>query len=154
MVGSLGKVASSFRLTREKGGDCTITRRVQKSFSQLSLLGFLRGTGPSQSCPLWTVQTSLPWPPPQPSLVLLPIQKTEEKFFLQRLPTPSAGSHFLLDCPAPEPLWCAISLLPFLTSGPNLGSWPVCWVSVEFLCAPIPGKGSSSTTTFHARSSS
>jgi len=28
-------------------------------------------------------------------------------------------------------------LLPFLTSGPDLGAWPDCWVSVEFLHAAI-----------------
>jgi len=38
-------------------------------------------------------------------------------------------------------------LLPFLTSGPDLGAWPNCWVSVEFLHAPIPQKGSDCTTT-------
>ena len=31
--------------------------------------------------------------------------------------------------------------------GPDLGVWPDCWVSAEFLCAPIPRKGSGSTTT-------
>jgi len=41
----------------------------------------------------------------------------------------------------------AVALLPVLTSGPNLGVWPDCWVSAEFLRAPIPGKGSGSTTT-------
>jgi len=54
--------------------------------------GFLRGTGPSPSYPLWTVQTSLPRS--QPSFVLLPKQeKTEGEFFMQRLRTPSAGSN-------------------------------------------------------------
>jgi len=38
-------------------------------------------------------------------------------------------------------------LLPFLTSGPELWEWPDCWVSVEFLHAPVPRKGSGSTTT-------
>jgi len=28
-------------------------------------------------------------------------------------------------------------LLPTLISGPNLGAWPDCWVSAEFLCTPI-----------------
>jgi len=37
--------------------------------------------------------------------------------------------------------------LPFLTSGPDLGAWPDCWVSMEFLHALIPRKGSGSTTT-------
>ena len=31
--------------------------------------------------------------------------------------------------------------------GPDLGVWPNCWVSSEFLRAPIPRKGSGSTTT-------
>jgi len=38
-------------------------------------------------------------------------------------------------------------LLPSLTSGPDLGARPDCWVSVEFLHATIPRKGSGSTTT-------
>ena len=43
-----------------------------------------------------------------------------------------------------------LSLAPlFLFSiyGPDLGVWPDCWVSAEFLRAPIPRKGSGSTTT-------
>jgi len=32
-------------------------------------------------------------------------------------------------------------LLSFLTSGPDLGAWPDCWVSVEFLHAPSLGRG-------------
>jgi len=31
--------------------------------------------------------------------------------------------------------------LPFLTSGPDLGARPDCWVSVKFLHAPIPRRG-------------
>ena len=38
-------------------------------------------------------------------------------------------------------------LSPFLIYGPDLGVWPNCWVSAEFLRAPIPRKGSGSTTT-------
>ena len=43
-----------------------------------------------------------------------------------------------------------LSLAPlFLFSiyGPDLGVWPDCWVSEEFLRAPIPRKGSGSTTS-------
>jgi len=40
-----------------------------------------------------------------------------------------------------------LPLLSFLTSGPDFGAWPDCWVSVEFLHAPIPQKISGSTTT-------
>jgi len=43
--------------------------------------------------------------------------------------------------------WPLVQPLPFLTSGPDLGAWPDCWVSVEFLHALIPRKGSGSTTT-------
>jgi len=58
---------------------------------QTFLVSLFGGTGPSLSCPLWTIPTSLPRS--QPSLVLLPKQdKTVEKFFLQRLRAPSAGS--------------------------------------------------------------
>ena len=35
----------------------------------------------------------------------------------------------------------------FLIYGPDLGVLPDCWVSAEFLRAPIPRKGSGSTTT-------
>ena len=43
-----------------------------------------------------------------------------------------------------------LSLAPlslFLTYGTDLGVWPDCWVSAEFLRAPIPRKGLGSTTT-------
>ena len=39
------------------------------------------------------------------------------------------------------------SLSLFSIYGPDLGVWPDCWVSAEFLRAPIPRKGSGSTTT-------
>ena len=38
-------------------------------------------------------------------------------------------------------------LFLFLTYGPDLGVWPDCWVSAEFLRSPIPRKGSGCTTT-------
>jgi len=64
--------------------------------SRASSSCFLIGTGPSLSHLLWTVPTSLPQS--QPSLVLLTMQnKTEGKFFLQRLRTLSVGS----DSPPP-----------------------------------------------------
>jgi len=58
-------------------------------------------------------------------------------------------THLLLDCPASEPLRRAIFGITssILTSGPDLGAWPDCWVYVEFLHAPILRKGSGSTTT-------
>ena len=43
-----------------------------------------------------------------------------------------------------------LSLAPlslFSIYGPDLGVWPDCWVSAEFLRAPILRKGSGSTTT-------
>ena len=43
-----------------------------------------------------------------------------------------------------------LSLAPlslFSIYGPDLGVWPDCWVSAEFLRAPISRKGSGSTTT-------
>ena len=43
-----------------------------------------------------------------------------------------------------------LSLAPlslFSIYGPDLGVWPDCWVSAEFLRAPNPRKGSGSTTT-------
>jgi len=51
-----------------------------------------------------------------------------------------------MDCPVSEFSSLAL-LLPFLTSRPNLGARPDCWVSMEFLRAPIPRKRSGSTTT-------
>ena len=47
--------------------------------------------------------------------------------------------------PIVNPSLAPISL--FLIYGPDLGVWPDCWVSAEFLRAPIPRKGSGSTTT-------
>ena len=47
-------------------------------------------------------------------------------------------------------LFVNLSLAPlslFLTYDPDLGVWPECWVSAEFLHAPIPRKASGSTTT-------
>jgi len=40
----------------------------------------------------------------------------------------------------------SLALLPFLISGPDLEVWLDCWVSVEFLHAPILQKGSGNTT--------
>ena len=57
-------------------------------------------------------------------------------------------NHLFLDCPASD-LFATLSLAPiflFLTYGPNLGMWPDFWVTAEFLHAPIPRKGSGSTT--------
>jgi len=48
---------------------------------------------------------------------------------------------------SPSIVWNSFFRLLFLTSGPNLGAWPDCWVSVEFFHASIPRKGSGSTTT-------
>ena len=50
----------------------------------------------------------------------------------------------------PLNLFVNLSLAPlslFLTYGPDLGVWPDCWGSAEFLHAPIPRKGSGSITT-------
>jgi len=118
-----------------------------KSFSQLPLLpdsfGFLRGTGLlhlacCELSRLWCHDHS-------PCFVLLSMQdKTEEKFFFQRLRTSSAGSN------SPSPgLSCIPSLsarhlcttYSFLISDPDLGVWPDCWVSVEFFRALMPQKG-------------
>jgi len=60
-------------------------------------------------------------------------------------------TNLLLDCPASEPLRRAIFGITssILTSGPDLAAWPDCWVSVKFLQAPIPRKGSGSTTIIY-----
>ena len=59
-------------------------------------------------------------------------------------------NHLLLDCRASEPLHKSIfsSSLSILDLWfQTLGCGPTCWVSAEFLRAPIPRKGSGSTTT-------
>jgi len=59
---------------------------------------------------------------------------------------------------APPPLTCGgpkwrdhpvapNRLESFLISGPDLGAWSDCWVSVEFLHAPFPRKRSGRTIT-------
>jgi len=42
---------------------------------------------------------------------------------------------------------CIFSQLHTSPNDPNMRSWPDCWVSVEYLHASIPRKGSGSTTT-------
>ena len=58
-------------------------------------------------------------------------------------------NHLLINCPASEPLRKSIfgSFSLFSIYGPDLGVWPDCWVSAEFLRAPIPRKGLGSATT-------
>jgi len=109
------------------GGELFLTTPSPARF-----LRFHRRNYPSPSHPLWAVQILLTRS--QLSLVLLPKQdKTEGVFLLQRLwrivPHPS-----LFGAPS-------LALFPFLTSGPDLGVWPDCWVFVEFFHAPIPRKG-------------
>ena len=55
----------------------------------------------------------------------------------------------LLDCTTSEPLCKSIfgSSLSILDLWSRPWVWPDCWVSAEFLRAPIPRKGSDSTTT-------
>jgi len=64
-----------------------------------------------------------------------------EKFFLQFTSPPGIVPH-LSHSGRPS-----LTLLPFLTSGPDLGAWPDCWISTKFLHTIIPRKGSGSTTT-------
>jgi len=75
-------------------------------------------------------------------------QKNITKIF-SNLPPPPDLTHPPQDCPASEPLRHVIfgTTSFILTSGSDLGAWPDCWVSVEFLHAPIPRKGSGSTPT-------
>ena len=85
-------------------------------------------------------------------------------FFYLHIFTGSVGKRILLVVPVdilyrtsiisstalPLNLFVNLSLAPlslFLTYGLDLGVWPKCWVSAEFLRAPIPRKGSGSTTT-------
>jgi len=104
----LNEIASTFEWARLVVSGGNLTRRSQKSLrcilvevlwqirstntsiykvSQFCLLsdsfGFLGETGPSRSCPLWTVPTTR-----SQSFVLLSMQdKTEGEFFLQHLQT-------------------------------------------------------------------
>ena len=90
---------------------------------------------------------------------------TATVFFYLHIFTGSIGRRILLVVPVdtlyrtsiissstvlPPNLFVNLSLAPpslFLTYGPDLEVWPDCWVSAEFLCAPIPRRGSGSTTT-------
>ena len=86
-------------------------------------------------------------------------------FFYPHIFTGSVGRRILIVVPVdtlyrtsiissltvlPLNVFVILSLDPlslFSIYGPDLGVWPDCWVSAEFLCAPIPRKGSGSTTT-------
>ena len=65
-------------------------------------------------------------------------------------------NHLLLDCPASEPLRKSIfgSSLSILDLWSRPWGAPDCWVSGEFLRAPIPRKGSGSTTTTGSKTES
>jgi len=87
----------------------------------------------------------------QPSLVLLPMQDKTEEFFLQHLHTASAGPY------SPPPglsyTWASMArhlshyYFHFWPLVQTLRAWPDCYISVEFLHAPIPWKGSDSSIT-------
>jgi len=66
--------------------------------------------------------------------------KWKEKFFLQLLRTIFAGltSFWIVPHLSFSGATSLALLLPFLTSGPELGALPNCWASVKFLRAPIP----------------
>ena len=86
-------------------------------------------------------------------------------FFYRHIFTGPVGRSFLLVVPVdtlyktsiissstvlPLNPFVNLSLAPlslFLIYGPDLDVWPDCWVSAEFLHAPVPRKGSGSTTT-------
>jgi len=123
-----------------------------KSFSQLSLLfdsfGFLRVSWPfpvshAVNFPDFATTVTV-------SFVHLSMQdETKGEFFLQPCRHHLQDLiHLPLDCRSSEPLGMPslALLLPFLTSGPDLGTWPDCWVSVDFLRALILRKGSGITT--------
>jgi len=83
----------------------------------------------------------------RPTLVLLPVQDgAEGEFFFRRLQD-WLTSFWIVSRLGLSSAPSLALLLPFLTSGPGLGAWPGCWVSVEFLRALIPQKVSGSTTT-------
>jgi len=125
----------------------------KKFFSQFSLFpnsfDFFIGDGPFPPRPMLTVPTSLARS--QPSFVLLSLQdKTEGEFFLQCLRSSTAGSNSppsRLSCIWTSPARHIGTTSSSLISGPGFRAWPDCWVSAQFLHAPIPRKGSRSTTT-------
>ena len=110
----------------------------------------LFGGTPSFSLRLqWALPSSLPWP--------------QSSFIFIYIFTESVGRRILLVVPV-DTLYrtsiissstvlnpftnLSLALLSlFSIYGPDLGEWPDCWVSAEFLRAPIPRKGSGSTTT-------
>jgi len=115
-----------------------------KSFSQLPLLlpdsfCILRGTGPSSSHLLWTSRLRCHGDSFLLSFHLCRIKQIENSSCsafghpLQDL------THLHLDCSSFEPLRRAIlgTTFSIFDLGPDLGAWPDCWVSVEFLHAPI-----------------
>jgi len=158
MIGPFGKLP--FRPTnRKRSGNCTTTMKRQDEI-------FLTILSSARSLP-FPSQRNRPFPnspavncPDFAATVTafsrhLPMQdKTACSACEHHLQDPT---HLLLDCPASESLRRAIFgttvLLPFLTSGTDLGVWPDCWVSVEFLRAPIPWKGYGGTTTPSPRAS-
>jgi len=75
------------------------------------------------------------------------MQDKTEEFFLHHLRTHYAGSNS-----PPSGIWIVphlslsdapslALLLPFLTSGPDLGAWPECWVSMDSSVPPFLGRG-------------
>ena len=105
------------------------------------------GTAPFSPYSLWAFPSSLPWP--QSSFIFIGsvgrrILLVVTVDTLYRTSIISSSTVLSLN------LFVNLSLAPlslFLTNGPDLGVWPDCWVSAEFLRAPIPRKGSGSTTT-------
>jgi len=50
-------------------------------------------------------------------------------------------TNLLLDCPHPSHSGAPpLAILLFLISGPDLGAWPDCWISVEIFHAHVPRK--------------
>ena len=95
----------------------------------------------------WALSSSLPWS--QSSLIFT---GSVERRILIVVPVDTlyrtsiiSSSTVLLLNPFANLSLAPLSL--FSIYGPDLGVWPDCWVSAEFLRAPIPRKGSGSTTT-------
>ena len=117
---------------------------LSKLPSRQSLFG---GTAPFSSYSLLAFPSSLPWP--QSSFIFTGLVGRR---ILLVVPVDTLYRTSIISSSTVLPLnlFVNLSLAPlslFLTYGPDLGVWPDCWVSAEFLRAPILQKGSGSTTT-------
>ena len=124
-------------------GDVTSLTPTWTSKSR-SLFG---GTSSSSLHTQWALSSSLPWS--QSSFIFT---GSVGRRILIVVPMDTLYRTSIISSSIVLPLnpFANLSLAPlFLFSiyGPDLGVWPDCWVSAEYLHAAVPRKGSGSTTT-------